>query len=191
MSRAAEAEQARIQCVGEKQLPALSAAVDLAATTEAQMANYQAELAGWTSRPRGSDDGVPRETIVSPVPRPVAVRDFAPQGEVLLHPGSGDDRFAQYLIVATAADTSADWLVAGEATSASWLVATEEGLIASAMSGVVEIPEARTLLSHLLDPPGFPQLVLRVGVDMAPTPAPYTPRRPVSEVVEDCRRNSS
>jgi hypothetical protein len=189
MRRAAEAEQARLQPVSEKQLPVLVAAVDTAATAEAQMDDYQAELFAWTNRPHVSGEGVARETIVPRVPRRVAVREFAPVGEILLHPGSGDDRFTQYLIVATTADTSADWLMAGEATSAAWLVATEEGLIASAMSDVVEIPQARTMLTDLLDPPGFPQLVLRVGIDMAPTPAPHTPRRHVTEVVDDHRRD--
>jgi nitroreductase len=191
MRRAAEAEHGRLHRVGEEHLSVLIAAVDLAAATEVQLDDYQAELFTWTSRPRGSGVGVPPETIVPQVPRRVAVRDFAPIGEIVLNPGGGDDRSAQYLIVATPTDSSTDWLMAGEATSAAWLVATEEGLTASAMSDVVEIPQSRTMLAQLLDPPGFPQLVLRVGIDLAPTPAPNTPRRHVAEVVDDHRRDST
>jgi hypothetical protein len=46
---------------------------------------------------------VPKETLVSnTAARPVPLRDFAGGGETGLHPGSGDDRFANYLVLATA-----------------------------------------------------------------------------------------
>lgn len=74
-------------------------------------------------RPRGTGEGVPPETIVASTTRPVPLRDFAPDGEILLHPGFGEDRFAEYLVLATDGDGPADWLQAGEATSAAWLTA--------------------------------------------------------------------
>jgi hypothetical protein len=124
------------------------------------------------------------ETIVAPVPHLVPLRDFAPDGETLLHPEFGDDRFADYLILATHGDTPTDWLEAGEATSAVWLTATSQGLAVSAMSEVVEVAGARALLRSLLYNRGQPQLVLRVGVDMQQLPPPASLRRPPSDVIE-------
>lgn len=76
-----------------------------------------------------------------------------------------------------------DWLIAGEATSAVWLTATTRGLVASPMSDVVEIPGARALVRSLLNPPGHPQLVLRLGVGQQNGPAPASPRRTATDVI--------
>ncbi|MEU7875899.1 hypothetical protein [Dactylosporangium sp. NPDC049140] len=84
-------------------------------------------------------------------------------------------------MLATDGDRPPDWLAAGEATSAVWLAATAQGLVASPMSDVVEIPGARVLLSSLIHPAGQPQLVPRVGVDLnrrhLRQPTPRGPRR--------------
>jgi hypothetical protein len=178
MKRAAEHEDAWLYSVPRPQVPALATAAEKAATTEAQARGYQAELAQWTHRPRSAGEGVPAETVTAQVARPVRIRDFTSGGETLLHPGHGDDRFAEFLILATTSDTQLQWLRAGEATSAVWLAATAAGLVVSVMSDVIEIPEARALVRRLLDPPGYPQIVLRVGVDMQPSPPPESPRRP-------------
>jgi hypothetical protein len=47
------------------------------------------------------------------------------------------------------------------------------------------VPPARALLRDLLEQPAYPQLVLRVGVDMQPTPTPDSPRRQPEIIVED------
>ena len=182
--RAAEAEQTRLHRVGEEQLPFLLAAAQRAGSAEARSPAYQADLAALTSRVWHTGEGVPPETVTSAVSRPIPVRDFTPGRETLLHPGFGDDRYASYLIVVTSEDGPPDWLRAGEAVSAVWLAATEAGLVMSVMSDVVEVPGARALLRSLIRPSGMPQLVLRVGLNTQPTPAPHTPRRTVDIDVE-------
>jgi hypothetical protein len=176
LRRAGEAEQASLYRVRPDQLPFLAAAARDAASIEGGMTDYQADLARWTHR-RSKGEGVPAETVAAQVAREVPLRDFAPERETLLDPGWGDDKFADFLIVTTRGDTPGDWLVAGEATSAVWLKATREGLVVSAMSDVVEVVPARAVLRTLLDSSQYPQLVLRVGVDMQPTPTPQSPRR--------------
>ena len=177
MQRAAEQEGAWMFQVPASRVPSVAAAADRAAAAEANMADYQSELEWWTHRPLGSGEGVPAETLTAQLPRTEGLHNFTSGRGSLLDPGFGDDRFAEFFIIATATDTPLDWLRAGEATSAVWLTATVAGLVASVMSDVIEIPEARMLLRRLLDRPGWPQLVFRVGVNMQPQPPPESPRR--------------
>jgi hypothetical protein len=185
LAGAVGAEHAWLHHLRESQVPILTQAAQFAATAEAQMAEYQDELSTWTRRPQHARDGVARETVAPQVGRRVPVRDFAPGRETLLDPGFGEDEFTEYVIIATAADGPADWLIAGEATSAAWLTATGAGLVMSVMSDVVEVPGSRAQLRGLLDRPGHPQLVLRLGFDMQPTTAPPSRRRVAAEVIDD------
>jgi len=164
-------------------VPSLAAAVETAAAAEARMAAYQEDLREWTHRPRAAGDGVTAEAVTAHMGLPVRLRDFSGE-ETLLDPGFGTDRFAEFLVLATASDTRYDWLRAGEATSAVWLAATAAGLVGSVMSEVIEVPDARALVRRLLPAPGHPQLVFRVGVDMQPPPYPKSARRPPSDVIE-------
>jgi hypothetical protein len=156
----------------------------MAADAEANMDDYQADLDEWTHRPRGRGDGVPAESVTAQVPRRVRLRDFAPGRETLLDPGFGDDRFTEFLILVTSSDTPQHWLRAGEATSATWLAATAAGLVVSVISDTIEIADARAILRGLLHPDGYPQLVLRVGVDMQPQLPSRSPRRPTADVID-------
>lgn len=183
MAQAAEQEDASLHHVPAEHVPALASAVETAATAEARMADYQADLHEWTHRPRAGGDGVTAEAVTGHTAVPVHLRDFSSE-ETLLDPGFGNDRFADFLILATANDTRHDWLRAGEATSAVWLTATSVGLVASVLSDVIEVPEARELLRRLLPTSGHPQLVFRVAVDMQPPPYPKSARRPPSDVIE-------
>ena len=181
---AAEAEHAWLHHIEPDQLPFLAAAAERARTVEARDESYREDLRTWTHDSHSTGQGVSPETIVAPVPRPVPLRDFALDSEALLHAGPGDDRFAEYLVLATDDDRPADWLRAGEATSAVWLTAAERGLAVSPMSDVIEVPGARALLRSLLHQDGFPQLVLRVGVDLQQVAPPASPRRPPGDVIE-------
>jgi hypothetical protein len=183
LRKVAEQEGAWLYPVPPEQVPSLAAAVETAATAEAEREDYRADLARWTSRDRSSGNGVPAEAVTAQVALPVHLRDFSSH-ETLLDPGFGDDRFAAFLILATAGDTRSDWLRAGEATSAVWLAATAADLVVSVLSDAIEIPPARAQLRRLLPTPGHPQLVFRVGVDMQPQPPPRSPRRPSSDVIE-------
>jgi len=181
---AAEAEHAWLHSIGPDQVTFLTMAVEGAQIMEAKDEHYLEDLRAWTRRSRRAGEGVPPETIVAPAPRPVPLRDFAPNGETLLHPGFGEDRFAEYLVLATDDDGPADWLQAGEATSAVWITATGRGLAVSPISEVVEEPDARALLRSLLHRRGHPQLVLRIGVDVQQVPPPASPRRQPGDVID-------
>ncbi|MBX6749301.1 MAG: nitroreductase family protein [Micromonosporaceae bacterium] len=183
MTQAAEHEDASLHRVPVENVPSLATAVETAAAAEARMADYQADLHEWTHRPRAGGDGVTAEAVTARMALPVHLRDFSGD-ETLLDPGFGNDRFAEFFILATANDTRHDWLRAGEATSAVWLTATSAGLVASVMSEVTEVPEARELLRRLLPTPAYPQLVFRMAVDMQPPPYPKSARRPPSDVIE-------
>lgn len=181
---AADGEHARLCRIEPADVVYLRYAVQGAHVIEAKDEGQLAQLRAWTSRDAHARDGVPPGTVPAPAPRPVPLRDFALGGAATLAPGSGDDRFAEYLVVATDGDEPADWLAAGEAVSAVWLTATARGLAASPMSDVIEIPGARALLRSLVHPPGQPHLVLRVGVDAGPVRPPASPRRPAGEIVD-------
>jgi hypothetical protein len=107
MKRAVELEDAWLYQVPPRQVPVLAEAADKAATAEAQMEEYQADLDRWTHRPRGSGEGAPAETVTAQMRRPVRIRNFTAGGRTLLDPGCGDDRFAEFLILATTGDTPA------------------------------------------------------------------------------------
>jgi nitroreductase len=184
LDRVAEAEHAWLHHVGAEQLLHLRAAADLAQRAETADDTYLRELRAWVQRRRATGEGVPPDTFVAAVERPVPLRDFSLDEEIMTHPGLGDDRNAEYLVLATDGDAPADWLRAGEATSAVWLTATYRDLAVSVLSDVVEVPDARELLRSLLHRPGHPQLVLRVGFDMQPMPPKASPRRPPGDIID-------
>ncbi|SNT60896.1 hypothetical protein SAMN05421812_112237 [Asanoa hainanensis] len=184
LDSAAVREQCDLFWIGDTERPSLGAAVDEAQRAERSDPAYRRELAAWTvHRPTGA--GVSFESLVAPVSRPVAVRDFAGGGETGLFPGFGDDRFADYLILATPTDAPADRLRAGEATSAVWLTATARTLAMSVMSDVVEVPRTRELIGRLLAGRAQPQLVLRTGPQGQPVPPPPASHLDLGEVLDE------
>ncbi|MFC4996300.1 Acg family FMN-binding oxidoreductase [Dactylosporangium cerinum] len=163
----------------------LALAARLAATVEQRDAGYQDEIATWTTRHvPATRDGVPVTAAVPKVTRTGPARNFAPGAMPGLAPGPGDDRYTTCLAFATAQDTRADWLRTGEAVSAVLLTATTIGLASSAMSDVVEVPGARTVLRGAVAPAGYPQLTVRLGVNESAPAVPPPPRRPCDEVIE-------
>ena len=184
LDRAAQAERAWLHHVEPEQVIYLRSAAGLAQRAQAADDTYLRELRAWAHRRRTSGEGIPPDTFVAAVDRPVPLRDFSLDEEIMLHPGFGDDRYAEYLVLTTAADGPADWLRAGEAASAVWLTATYRDLAVSVLSDVVEVADARELVRSLLHRPGYPQLVLRVGFDMQPTPPKASPRRPWEDTID-------
>jgi len=181
---AAAAEHAWLHRIGPEQVGFLATAGESAASIQDRDEAYRTDLHAWTRRGHGSGEGVPPETVVSPTERRVPLRDFTLDGESLLDPGYGDERYAEYLIVATEGDQSVDWVRAGEAVSAVWLTGTSRHLAGSAMSDVVEVPGARNLLAALLPRRGYPQLVLRFGMDMQQRRPPASPRLPEGSMID-------
>ncbi|MFC7483337.1 Acg family FMN-binding oxidoreductase [Luedemannella flava] len=189
LSMAAVSEGVTLHRVTPGQRHLVAMAADRAQRIENTNGAYGREIAEWTRR-RSVGSGVGSASLVAPVPRPVPLRDLSGGGQTGLHPGFGDDDYAEYLIVATGGDIALDWLRAGEAASAVWLTATVHGLAMSAISEVVEIPEARAVLSGLLDQPGHPQLLLRTGLQGHSAPPPASSRRPLGDVLEEIPVNA-
>lgn len=184
LDRVAQAERAWLHHVPAGQIIYLRSAAVLAQRAQSADDTYLRELRAWAHRRRASGEGVPPDTFVAAVDRPVPLRDFSLDEEIMHHPGLGDDQYAEYLVLATPADRPIDWLRAGEATSAVWLTATYRELAVSVLSDVVEVPDAREVVRSLLLRPGYPQLVLRVGFDMQPTPPKASPRRPWEDTID-------
>ncbi|MGZ4591931.1 MAG: Acg family FMN-binding oxidoreductase [Actinomycetes bacterium] len=165
-------------------------AVLLAHADDAEMSDeaYQRELATWTHRPAATRDGIPPEAAGTARGRPssVRLRDFALGDE---EPEAGADEADEgpppaehplVVVLGTADDTAADWLVAGQALSALLLRAAVDGVQASPLGQVLDQPWWRRRLGSELGSVGFPQMVLRLGHGR---PGPQTPRRPVDEVL--------
>lgn len=85
-------------------------------------------------------------------------------------------------VLSTGSDTSADWLMAGQAVAVLLLRATAHGLAASFLNQPIEVPQLRIRLSTLLGGRDVPQLLLRIGYGANTRP---TPRRTVADVLSN------
>src|SRR5262249_28791735 len=159
VSRAVQAEGARLHVLSWAGIIELAAAASAAQQAEAADETWQAELAYWAggSRPAGAggpDAAIPAAAARKTRPR----RRFGHPGTLTV--SADHDRGATFAILYGAEDTRLDWLRAGEALSAGWLSATELGLSLVPMSATVEVPYTRQALRHLLAGLGAPYLVL-------------------------------
>ncbi len=161
----------------------LGSAVRYAERAELADSTWRAELAAWSGGTRPGRTGVPDSAIpTQPTQTVVPGRDFGHAGALPV--GPGHDLGATYAILYGPADLPVDWLRAGQALSAAWLAAVEVGVGLVPVSAAVEIPAARQVLRRILDRPGRPYLVLRLGIP-APGPLfPATPRLAAERTVE-------
>ncbi|PPK62540.1 NAD(P)H nitroreductase [Actinokineospora auranticolor] len=148
--------------------------------------DYRTELAVWTGRHAGSDDGVPAANTVRDTRYGDLVTRRFSAPLLTQHDRATGGGAGELLVLGTSSDDRVSRLRAGEATSAVLLAATTLRLATCPLSQPVEIPRTRDLLrERVLDDAMVPQLVLRVGWAAAPAQAlPRTPRRPLSETVE-------
>lgn len=85
------------------------------------------------------------------------------------------------VVLGTEADTSADWLKAGQALERILLRGETVGLSASFLNQAIQVPALRNQLSKITDKHGFPQIILRMGYGSQVKP---TPRRTLDEVID-------
>ncbi len=143
---------------------------------------FVAEMAAWTGRHGGHDDGVPA-SAGGPLPapnHPWVTRDFG--GPAHPQPAPAAFESAPLIAVLTShLDGPRDDLRAGEALARVLLTATAEGLSASPVSQLVEVPDVRERVRRSLARDRPPQVVLRLGHGV---PVPATPRRPAADLVD-------
>lgn len=144
---------------------------------------YLAELHQWSGR-HASPTGVPARSTPAGAG---AGNGRAFSGGSLTEPLQTPDGEDGGLVLAlgTANDRVLAWLRAGEATSAVLLRATMAGLATCPMTEPLEIAETRDgVMREVFGGRATPQMLLRVGWAPADAePLPWTPRRPVEDVV--------
>ncbi|MET8148591.1 Acg family FMN-binding oxidoreductase [Actinoplanes sp. NPDC049668] len=143
---------------------------------------YRAELGRWTRPEHGRRDGVP-PSAMGPwdALERLPVRDF---GLMHAQPWRTSERFEAYpsiAVLATQGDGPPQWVLAGQALQHVLLVATRLGLATTPISQPVEIPAIRELLTRTTTG-RWAQMIIRLGY--GPPPA-TTPRRPLTEVLQD------
>ncbi|MGW3472025.1 Acg family FMN-binding oxidoreductase [Saccharopolyspora sp. NPDC000995] len=162
----------------------LELAIEHAGSVQRQRPEYRQELAAWAGR-HASAEGVPARSIPAEHLRGMPERDFALVAEGELPVPILDDG-AVLAVLATHGDSYESWLAAGEALSAVLLSATEQGLATCPLSQIGEVAESRNQVrEQVLGGNGFPQLAIRIGWPVTHEfPGPLTPRRALSEIVE-------
>ncbi|MEU6069792.1 nitroreductase [Streptomyces sp. NPDC047082] len=127
-------------------------------------------------------DGVPEYAFG---PRPSSgrapLRDFAGRRAVAERGSAAFERNPHLALLSTHTDTSADWLLAGQALERVLLRATLAGLATALTSHALESRELRLLARDPVSGTGHVQMVLRLGY------GPHgsaTPRRPVQDVLD-------
>ncbi len=197
LERAAEQEGAWLRFVGDDgsddaiELQVLLASADASQRTDP---DYLAELAAW--RRDREREGVPSRALPSvPTDRRAStwvVRDFdagvqAGQADGPLGPGPGGEptdpppaEHPAVLVIGTAGDTRADWLMAGQALARVLLEGTLADVAAQPLTQVLEVPVLRARMRHALGVVGHPQMLLRLGYGSA---GAVSRRRPVEDVV--------
>lgn len=159
---------------------------------------YRAELERWVRPDDTAADGVPRSAAPSTsgdrrrssfMLRDFDVGGMAPaktSAEAAAVPSddeAGPPPVERPLVVVlgTPRDSPQGWLQAGAALGRVLLRATVEGLAASPLNQVLDVPALREVFRRDLRLVGFPQMLLRMGYG---GDAPASPRRPVQEVLD-------
>jgi len=182
LGQAARTEQGWFAVVPNEKQPALRTM--LAAAHRSQLADpgFVAEWHQWTGGSSDGPDGVPITSGGTPPEQQDlwVMRDFTGGQGQKRSAGKDFESDPVIAVIGSLDDLPLAQLKAGQAMERVLLSATVEGLSASFLSQVVEVPETRRQLRELIGGGLWPQTVLRLGYG---TPVPATPRRAVSEVV--------
>ncbi|HOK78178.1 MAG TPA: nitroreductase [Verrucomicrobiota bacterium] len=141
---------------------------------------FRQELARWIrTHPESSRDGIPaRDAGVKDwlsFAGPAIVRTFDRGGGVAARDREIAEHSPVLAVLGTTEDDPHAWLNAGQALENVLLRARTEDVWASFLNQAIEVPETRTRLTEMLQLPGYPQVLLRLGY--GPEPALPTPRR--------------
>jgi nitroreductase len=140
---------------------------------------YRTELAQWVGENRDRD-GIPSSALGprDPVGR-TPVRDFTPDQHQPLGYAWFEEN-PQLAVLSTAGGTRKDWMHAGQALQRVLLNATAHGIAAAPLTQPLETADA-WLVRDPREDAEQPQMILRLGYGL---PASATPRRPVSDVLD-------
>jgi nitroreductase len=141
---------------------------------------YRAELARWAGGPRDRE-GIPDSALGPRSPdSPAPVREFAP-GRPAPAGYAWFEENPQLAVLSTHSGGRAQWLLAGQALQRVLLTATVRGIAASPLTQPLETADA-WLVRDPRSGHEQPQMILRIGYGL---PVPPTPRRPVTEVLDE------
>ena len=180
LRHAAEVEQAWLPRLNRHQLDGLLELVHKSHQIQIGDPDFLAEWQHWTRRDNRSRDGVPVYAGgISPTADDQWVlRDFSATNGTRDHTVKASEPLV--VVIGSFADGRMDRLRAGQAMQRVLLTAGTAGLDASFISQPVEVAPARAELRKLLGGGLWPQIVLRLGHG---EPAPWTPRRPLADVM--------
>jgi len=141
-----------------------------------------AETARWTHDARSlARDGVPAHSFPAASGRETGrlpQRDFdLGRGWGLLPPGGSPAQVTAILM--TSGDHEEDWLRAGQALQRLLLRAASQWVFANLQTEPLQAPATRSLIQYSLALPGWPQMLLQLGVARTTHP---TARRPTADL---------
>jgi nitroreductase len=180
LRQAARSEQAWLALVPPAQQSQLRGLVDVAHRTQLADPQFVEEWRKWTGRSADSVDGVAvASSGIMPEQQDLWMRrDFSGGQGRLRVAGRDFESDPLVAVIGSFNDLPLAQLQAGQALQRVLLTATVEGLYASFLSQVVEVPQTRRQLRTLIGGGLWPQTVLRLGYG---SPAPATRRRGISE----------
>jgi hypothetical protein len=156
---------------------------DLFPTSPAEIQS-RAETARWTRDARSlARDGVPAHAF--PAARGqdtgrLPQRDFdLGRGWGLLPSGGSPAQVTAILV--TSGDHEEDWLQAGQALQRLLLRAASQWVFASLQTGPLQAPATRSLIQYSLALPGWPQMLIQLGLARTTHP---TARRPAADLTQ-------
>lgn len=139
-----------------------------AEAAEAADPRYAEELARWTSE-QPQEQGVARAAAAPSWPadrvRDMPLRDFTGHASHR-HPGADEPPRVErdtLVLLGTAMDDDASWLLAGRALGWLLLRAAVDGASAQPLGPAIDLPDSRAALRRELGLVGHPQFLLRVG----------------------------
>lgn len=183
----------RVVAEGEKR-EALARLITKADADQLADSRFRWELSNWT-RKRANQcppphDGIPWDSLGMPGliadVGPFLVRTFDTAALFSARDRQLTINSPLLIVLGTTDDTPQFWLQTGQALSELLLITTAEGLAASFLNAPIEVAELRSRVCEQIGAAGHPQLILRLGYS---EPAAPTPRRPLSEIIENTERD--
>lgn len=142
---------------------------------------WRHELASWL-HPPSAGDGLAVPALAVPVAR-VVVGNLDLGDRMAARDRDQVEQAPMLVVLATPGDAALDWLRAGQALQRTLLVAAGFGMQAAYFNQAVEAASLCRRLARLLDRPGYPQMMLRLGVPLHD--APPAPRRAPEDAIDD------